>query len=107
MRLKSNALVALILTSLFFATSAEAARKYNPGHYIAVMRGADSHKYMTDSIRPGVTGIMKRYTWRSLEPGLFEPPSVRTTVPTRRTRPSSGRPPRAYATTWPPSSTSK
>ena len=65
---KLNAVVMLLLTALFFSASAEAARKYHPGHYIAVMRGNDSHATMTASIRPGVTGIMKRYTWRSLEP---------------------------------------
>jgi hypothetical protein len=65
---KLQALVALIVTSLCFASSAEAARKYHPGHYIAMMKSADSHKTMTASIKPGVTGIMKRYSWRSLEP---------------------------------------
>ena len=64
----SNVLTALALAAVLSSTPAEAARKYHPGHYIAVMRGDDSHTTMTASIRPGVTGIMKRYTWRSLEP---------------------------------------
>jgi hypothetical protein len=65
---KMSALAALVLVSFLFAASAEAARKYHPGHYIAMMRGNSSQATMTASIRPGVRGIMKRYTWRSLEP---------------------------------------
>ena len=65
---KSNALMALMLTALAMAAPAEAARKYNPGHYIAMGRNDSAQSTMTASIRPGVTGIMKRYTWRSLEP---------------------------------------
>jgi len=45
-------------------------RKYHTGHYIAMLRGNSSQKLMTESIKPGVVGIMKRYTWRSLEPTL-------------------------------------
>lgn len=44
------------------------ARKYHPGHYVAMLRGQSSQSLMTASIKPGVVGILKRYTWRSLEP---------------------------------------
>jgi len=43
-------------------------RRYNAGHYVAVMRGNDSQKTMASVISPGVVGLQKRYTWRSLEP---------------------------------------
>lgn len=43
-------------------------RKYHPGQWIVLGRGADSQKIMQDSVRPGVTGLVKRYTWRVLEP---------------------------------------
>ena len=33
-----------------------------------MLRNQSSQKLMTASIKPGVVGIMKRYTWRSLEP---------------------------------------
>ena len=65
---KLNALVALALSALALSPAAEAARKYDPGHYIAMGRGDSAQSTMTASIKPGVTGIMKRYTWRSLEP---------------------------------------
>ncbi|MCP3999366.1 MAG: hypothetical protein GY727_00425 [Gammaproteobacteria bacterium] len=43
-------------------------RKYNPGHYVAFMRGIDSQSIMAASIKAGVVGFHKRYTWRELEP---------------------------------------
>jgi hypothetical protein len=44
-------------------------RKYNPGHYVAMMRGNDSHEAMAAATVTGLPrGIEKRYTWRSLEP---------------------------------------
>lgn len=43
-------------------------RKFNPGHYVALMRGNDSQNTMASSIKAGVKGFMKRYTWRELEP---------------------------------------
>ncbi len=46
----------------------QTARKFNPGHYTALLRSHGALKYMNDAIRPGVVGIMKRYTWRKLEP---------------------------------------
>jgi hypothetical protein len=44
-------------------------RKYNPGHYVAMMRGNHSQTAMTEAVKTGLPrGIEKRYTWRSLEP---------------------------------------
>ena len=43
-------------------------RKFNAGHYIALMRGNDSQATMAAAIKPGVKGFLKRYTWRELEP---------------------------------------
>ena len=43
-------------------------RKFNPGHYIALMRGNDGQNTMANSIKAGVKGFLKRYTWRELEP---------------------------------------
>jgi hypothetical protein len=44
------------------------SRKHNAGHYVALMRGNDSQSVMSASIKGGVKGFMKRYTWQSLEP---------------------------------------
>ena len=44
------------------------SRKYHPGHYIALLRGSDSQTIMAQSIKPGVVGFMKRYSWPVLEP---------------------------------------
>ena len=44
------------------------ARKYHPGHYIAMLRGGDTQAVMAQSIKPGVVGFMKRYSWPVLEP---------------------------------------
>lgn len=41
--------------------------KYHPGHYIAML-DEDSQSDMIDVIRPGVSGIRKRYFWNDLEP---------------------------------------
>lgn len=43
-------------------------RKYHPGHYTAMLRVVDSQSYMDAALKPGMVGIMKRYTWRQLEP---------------------------------------
>jgi hypothetical protein len=43
-------------------------RKLHAGHWIVMDRGADSQVLMQDAVRPGVVGIVKRYTWLSLEP---------------------------------------
>jgi hypothetical protein len=45
-------------------------RKYHPGHYVALLRKQDSQSIMAASVKPGVTGFVKRYTWRELEPTL-------------------------------------
>jgi hypothetical protein len=46
-------------------------RKFNPGHYVVMMRKFQSQDAMyTASNHPGVRGVVKRYTWRSLEPSL-------------------------------------
>ncbi len=44
------------------------ARKFHPGHYIFMMRKLSSQKLMGESVYPGVKGIVKRYTWKQLEP---------------------------------------
>lgn len=49
-------------------TAYQTTRKFHPGHYTALLRGQGALKYMNDAVRPGVTGLMKRYTWRKLEP---------------------------------------
>jgi len=43
-------------------------RKLHEGHWIVMGRGADSQKLMQDAVQPGVVGVVKRYTWRLLEP---------------------------------------
>ncbi len=43
-------------------------RKYHPGHYASMLRKGASQAYMETVIQPGIKGIMKRYTWRQLEP---------------------------------------
>ena len=50
-----------------------ASRKFHPGHWI-VMNDTDSQAVMATAIQPGVVGIMKRYTWLSLEPapGVYQ-----------------------------------
>lgn len=49
-------------------TQATGRRKFHAGHYIALMRKGGSQQIMAQSIKPGVQGFMKRYTWRALEP---------------------------------------
>lgn len=52
------------------------ARKYNPGHFIALsQRDGENHATVLDSIetadgaaRPGIKGVQIRYEWRELEP---------------------------------------
>jgi hypothetical protein len=43
-------------------------RKYHPGHYAGMLRLGDSQAIMETVLQPGITGIMKRYSWRQLEP---------------------------------------
>ncbi|HET7087416.1 MAG TPA: hypothetical protein VFL17_02085 [Anaerolineae bacterium] len=51
-------------------TTTFGTRKFRPGHYIALLLCCDSQAVMAASMKPGVVGFMKRYTWRSLEPTL-------------------------------------
>jgi hypothetical protein len=46
----------------------QTTRKFNPGHYTALLRSHGALVYMQDTLRPGTRGLMKRYTWRKLEP---------------------------------------
>jgi hypothetical protein len=50
------------------ATLAATTRKFNKGHYIALMACCDSAKIMAASLKPGVKGFLKRYRWKELEP---------------------------------------
>jgi hypothetical protein len=51
-------------TASVLATS---GRKFHAGHWIVMGISADSQALMATAIQPGVTGIMKRYAWYSLE----------------------------------------
>ncbi len=44
------------------------SRKFHAGHWIVMSRGADSQALMQQAVQPGVVGVVKRYTWLSLEP---------------------------------------
>ncbi len=51
------------------------ARKYHPGHYTIITNGVGAQSFMTSSIQqPGMVGIVRRYSWRSLEPsqGVYD-----------------------------------
>jgi hypothetical protein len=50
------------------------ARKYHPGHYTIVVNGVDAQAFMSSSLVPGMAGIVRRYSWRSLEPtpGVYD-----------------------------------
>jgi hypothetical protein len=48
-------------------TAAAAERRFTPGHYVAVSRDAGA-RTLGNAIKPGVTGLQKRYYWRTLEP---------------------------------------
>ncbi|MDR2878178.1 MAG: hypothetical protein LBV36_09115 [Chromatiales bacterium] len=48
-------------------TPDQATSKYHPGHYIA-LNDWDGPTQMLQAVRPGVTGIHKRYPWKVLEP---------------------------------------
>ena len=43
-------------------------RKYNKGHYVGLLRKAGGNVQIRDALRPGMKGVMKRYTWKELEP---------------------------------------
>jgi hypothetical protein len=47
--------------------SPAATLRFHPGHYIALNEG-DGQAAMILALRPGVTGVHKRYYWRDLEP---------------------------------------
>src|SRR4029077_13386342 len=47
---------------------AASARKYHPGHYTIITNGVGAQSFMTAAIQqPGMIGIVRRYSWRSLE----------------------------------------
>jgi hypothetical protein len=43
------------------------ARKLHSGHWIVMGRGEDTVALMAQSVKPGVVGMVKRYTWKALE----------------------------------------
>lgn len=49
-------------------------RKYHPGHYTIITNGVGAQKFMTSAIQPGMVGIVRRYSWRSVEPsqGVYD-----------------------------------
>jgi hypothetical protein len=49
-------------------------RKYHPGHYTVMVQNQDSQKDMATALQPGMVGIAKRYSWRTLEPkqGVYD-----------------------------------
>lgn len=53
---------------------AGSTRKYHPGHYTIMVKNADSQKFMASALQPGMVGLAKRYSWRSLEPtqGVYD-----------------------------------
>ena len=54
---------------------AASARKYHPGHYTIIVNGVGAQSFMTTAIQqPGMVGIVRRYSWRSLEPtqGVYD-----------------------------------
>jgi hypothetical protein len=72
MSLKFHAVViaALLTVTTLLAPhdSLAAGRKYHPGQYVVLFKSQDDHKTMLATLKPGVIGFVKRYTWRSLEP---------------------------------------
>lgn len=51
------------------------ARKYHPGHYTIIVNGVGAQNFMTSAMaQPGMVGIVRRYTWRSVEPsqGVYD-----------------------------------
>ena len=72
--MKGFGLVALaVLASAFCPTQARAddwtARKFHPGHYSVILQAHnEDQRYWDDARRPGMRGIMKKYSWRQLEP---------------------------------------
>lgn len=65
----STFLALLALVTFAVPAEAQAARKRHPGHYTVMMGYADGPTTLTSTITTdGVTGIVKRYSWRELEP---------------------------------------
>lgn len=64
------------------------ARKSHTGHWAVMLRGNDSQAAMTGCLVPGVVGVMKRYTWRSLEPtsGVYNFAEVRSDLAWARSK---------------------
>jgi hypothetical protein len=48
--------------------AASSARKNNVGHWIVLGVNDTSQAIMQTTVQPGVIGLVKRYSWRSLEP---------------------------------------
>ena len=70
LKVPTSMLAALLSLAAFFLPhdSLAAGRKYHPGHYVALYKTQSDHRTMSATLKPGVVGFMKRYTWRSLEP---------------------------------------
>jgi hypothetical protein len=79
--LKLAALAAL--ASVLLAPVADAyttTRKFHPGHYTVLLPAASGQRYMDEAARQtGNVGIMKKYSWRELEPqkGVYDFSKVR------------------------------
>jgi hypothetical protein len=54
--------------------AAASVRKYHPGHYTLIMNGVGAQKIMSSALQPGMAGMVRRYTWRSIEPtqGVYD-----------------------------------
>jgi hypothetical protein len=70
LKLPALTLAALLTLSALFAPheALAAGRKYHPGQYVALFKSQSDHRTMAATLKPGVVGFLKRYTWRSLEP---------------------------------------
>ncbi len=70
--LKLATAAAAVTATLLCPVAADAyttTRKFNPGHYTVILPAHNgTQKAMDDARRPGMTGIMKKYKWRELEP---------------------------------------
>jgi hypothetical protein len=65
------AAVAILATTLcpVAANAYQTSRKFHPGHYSVIVRAHNGdQRFMDDTLTPGMRGIMKKYTWRELEP---------------------------------------
>jgi hypothetical protein len=66
--------VALAGTNACGSSSGGGKRKFHVGQWIVMGENASTQELMAQSIEPGVTGLVKRYTWRSMEPsqGVYD-----------------------------------